>query len=88
VQKTCPACARPLVGPPPSPPRCVCGASLEPRDLAEFLDDVDLHNDGEGGRSKDDWVRRAARFGVWKKHDHLLIPKERVVSIRRLGEIA
>ena len=33
-----------------------------------------------------DYVKRAAQLGVWKKHDHLRIPNERVVSIRRLGE--
>jgi len=69
-------------------PEIFIGRCDDVDDRGVFLDDVDLHNDGEGGRSKDDWVRRAARFGVWKKHDHLLIPKERVVSIRRLGEIA
>ena len=56
-------------------------------DRGVFLNDVDVHRDGEGGRSKEDYVQRAARFGVWKKHDRLLIPKERVASIRRLGEV-
>jgi len=51
------------------------------------LDDVDVHRDGEGGRSKDDYVQRAARLGVFKKYDRLFIPQERVASIRRLGEI-
>jgi hypothetical protein len=52
-----------------------------------FLHDVDVHRDGENGRSKEDYVKRAAQLGVWKKHDHLVIPNDRVVSIRRLGEI-
>ena len=53
-----------------------------------MLDDVDLHRDGEGGRSKDEYVTRAARFGVFKKYDRLFIPREKVASVRRLGEIA
>jgi hypothetical protein len=53
-----------------------------------ILHDVDVHRDGEGGRSKEDYVRRAAQLGVWKKHDALLIPRERVVSVRRLGDIS
>ena len=50
------------------------------------LDDVDVHRDGEGG-SKDDYVRKAARFGVFKKYDRLFIPNDRVASVRRLGEV-
>jgi hypothetical protein len=51
------------------------------------LDDADVHRDGEGGRSKDDYVRAAARLGVWKKFDRVLVPRERVTSIRRLGDL-
>jgi hypothetical protein len=49
--------------------------------------DVDVHRDGDGGRSKEQYLRDAARFGTWKKHDHLVVPHERVASIRRLGEL-
>jgi hypothetical protein len=52
-----------------------------------ILHDVDVHRDGEGGRSKEDYVRRAAQFGVWKKYDHLIVPNDEVASIRRLGEV-
>lgn len=51
------------------------------------LHDVDVHRDGEGGRSKQQFVERAARLGVWKKHDRLFIPRQRVASVRRLGEL-
>lgn len=53
-----------------------------------ILLDVDVHRDGDGGRSKDEYVQRAAQFGVWKKHNHLVIDRRRVTSVRRLGEIA
>lgn len=52
------------------------------------LDDVDVHRDGENGRSKEDYVRRAAQLGVWKKYDRLLVPRARIASVRRLGEVA
>jgi hypothetical protein len=52
------------------------------------LDDVDVHRDGENGRSKEEYVRRAAQLGVWKKHDRLLVPRDRIASVRRLGEVA
>jgi hypothetical protein len=52
-----------------------------------LLQDADVHRDGEGGPSKEEYLRRAARFGVWKKFDRLLVPREQVASIRRLGEL-
>jgi hypothetical protein len=52
-----------------------------------LLRDVDLHRDGDAGRSKDEYVQRAARFGVFKKYDRLAVDSQRVVSIRRLGEL-
>jgi hypothetical protein len=49
--------------------------------------DADVHRAETGPASKEEWVRRAARFGVWARHPHLLVPRERVASIRRLGEV-
>jgi len=68
-------------------PEVFVGRCDDEDDRGIFLDDVDVHCDGEGGRSKEDYVKRAAQLGVWKKYDHLLVPKARVVSIRRLGEV-
>ena len=51
------------------------------------LHDVDVHRDGEGGRSKDEYVKKAARFGVFKKFDTLFVPADRIASVRRLGEL-
>ncbi len=55
-------------------------------ELMVILQDVDVHRDGDGGRSKAEYLERAARFGVWKRHDRLAIPRQRVASIRPLGE--
>ena len=52
-----------------------------------FLHDADVHRDGENGRSKEDYVRRAAQLGVWKKYDRLVIPNDKIASVRRLGEV-
>ncbi len=49
--------------------------------------DVDVHRDGEEGVSKAQYLERAAQFGVWKKHDHLVLDRAQVTSIRRLGEV-
>jgi len=52
-----------------------------------ILLDVDVHREGEGGESKAEYVAKAARFGVWTKHRRLVIPRDRVTSVRRLGEV-
>lgn len=52
-----------------------------------LLLDVDVHRDGDDGRSKAEYVERAAQFGVWKKYERLAVPHERVTSVRPLGEV-
>src|ERR1043165_1285604 len=49
--------------------------------------DADSHEDGQNGKSKADYVKRAAKFGVWKKLDHVVIPRADVISITRLGDV-
>jgi hypothetical protein len=49
--------------------------------------DADVHRDGDGGRSKGEWLAAAARYGVWKKLDRVLVPQEQVSSVRRLGDL-
>lgn len=56
-------------------------------DAQVILLDVDVHHDGDGGRSKADYLTAAARYGVFKRHDRLVLPRRRVTSVRRLGEI-
>jgi hypothetical protein len=51
-----------------------------------ILLDVDEHRDGDDGRSKDEYVARAAKFGIWKKFDRLVVPRREVTSVRRLGD--
>ena len=52
-----------------------------------ILVDADIHEDGANGKSKADYVKRASKFGVWKKYDHLVIPRSEVASITRLGDL-
>jgi iron-sulfur cluster assembly protein len=53
-----------------------------------ILLDADVHEDGANGRTKQQYIDRAAKFGAWKKLDHVVIPRGEVVSMYRLGEIA
>ena len=52
-----------------------------------LLVDADVHREGEEGRSKEEYLRHAASFGVWKKHDRVRIDRRVVTSVRRLGEL-
>ena len=52
-----------------------------------ILLDADRHRDGDEGRSKAEYLERAARFGVWKKFDRVRIEGSAVTSVRRLGEL-
>lgn len=52
-----------------------------------ILLDADVHRDGDDGRSKQEWLQRAAQYGVWPKHRRVEVPEETVASVRPLGEI-
>jgi hypothetical protein len=68
-------------------PEIYIGRCDDVTDSEVILLDVDVHRAGDGGRTKQEYVERAAQVGVWKKHDMLVLPRSRVVDIRRLGEI-
>jgi len=55
-------------------------------DQGVLLLDVDVHKDGDGGKSKAEYVERAARFGIWKKFQRLVIPSQSVASVSRLAD--
>jgi hypothetical protein len=68
-------------------PEVFVGRCDDMDDRGIFLHDVDVHRECENGRSKEEYVRRASQLGVWKKYDHLMIPRDRIASVRRLGEV-
>lgn len=63
------------------------GRCWEMDDRRIVLVDADEHEDGQDGRSKEEFIGRAARFGVWKKLDRMSLPLSYVVSVTPLGEI-
>ena len=69
-------------------PRIFVGRCHEEDDEQIVLLDADDHEDGHEGRSKEDYIQQAARYGVWKKHARIAIPRADVVSITRLGEVS
>jgi len=69
-------------------PKVYVGRCEDEDDQNVILVDADIHEEGQNGRTKDQYVERASKFGVFKKHDHLVIPRAEVTSIRRLGDLA
>lgn len=51
------------------------------------LHDADVHVDGRDGRSIEQYLQRAARFGIWKKHDTLVVPVSGLGPVRPLGDL-
>jgi hypothetical protein len=52
-----------------------------------LLLDADVHEDGAGGRSKEEYLRQAARVGVWKRLDRVLVPSAEVASVTPLARL-
>ena len=69
-------------------PQVYVGRCDDEDDHQVILLDADVHEDGANGRTKQQYIDRAAKFGVWKKLDHIIIPRAEVTSVYRLGEIA
>jgi hypothetical protein len=46
--------------------------------------DVGVHDAALGG-SKEEYVRKSAKFGIRSDHKHLVVPSSEVVKITRLG---
>ena len=63
------------------------GRCHEANDQKVILLDVDEHADGDDGLSRADYFKRAAKWGVFKRHDHLILPRDQVASVTPLGEI-
>lgn len=52
-----------------------------------LLLDVDVHKEGAEGRTKAEYVERAAQVGIWTRFPRVLIPGPHVASVRRLGDL-
>ena len=68
-------------------PRVIVGRCHEVGERAVILHDADVHDEDEQGVSKQAYLRRAAEVGVFPRHRRLAVPREEVVSVKRLGEI-
>jgi iron-sulfur cluster assembly protein len=51
-----------------------------------LLLDADQHTEGQEGRSNSQYLERAAKFGVWKKHDRLQLLAKEVAAVTPLSD--
>jgi hypothetical protein len=49
--------------------------------------DVGVHDAATGGGSKEEYVRKSAKFGIRSDYKHLVVPTSQVTRITRLGEM-
>jgi hypothetical protein len=48
--------------------------------------DVGVH-DSAAGLSKEEYLKKSAKFGVRTEHKHLVVPANQIARITRLGEL-
>ncbi len=48
--------------------------------------DVGVHDAAAGGGSREEYVRKSAKFGIRSDHKHLLVPANQVSRITKLEE--
>jgi hypothetical protein len=68
-------------------PRVYVGRCDVETDEAVHLVGVDVHEDGTNGRSNEDFIADAARFGHWERVPQVTVPRGEIRRLRRLGEI-
>jgi iron-sulfur cluster assembly protein len=50
-----------------------------------IIQDADVHEDGQEGLSKAEYLERAKKFGIWSRHPRLSIPMSAVSSVELLA---
>lgn len=63
------------------------GRCHEANDRHVIMLDVDQHAEGEAGQTNAQYLEQAARWGVFKKHNQLVIPRETVATLRPLRDL-
>jgi hypothetical protein len=50
--------------------------------------DVGVHDSAKGDLTKEEYLKKSARFGVRSTHKHLAVPSDQVARITPLGELS
>jgi hypothetical protein len=68
-------------------PRTYVGRFDSEDEQGLHLLDAGIHEAETDALSRDDYVRRSARFGVRAEHKRLIVPAREIARITRLGEV-
>ncbi|MDX1630918.1 MAG: hypothetical protein R3234_03605 [Thermoanaerobaculia bacterium] len=68
-------------------PELYVGRCDEVTDEGVILLDADVHREDGEGPDREEYLDRASRFGVWGKIRRLVVARDRVSSIRPLGDL-
>lgn len=52
-----------------------------------FLNDADRHEEGQDGKSIEDYIKTAAQWGHWPKIPHVVVPAAEITEVTRLGDV-
>ncbi|MEZ5991212.1 MAG: hypothetical protein R3E76_02535 [Planctomycetota bacterium] len=52
-----------------------------------FLNDADRHEEGQDGKSIEDYIKNAAQWGHWPKIPHIVVPADEITEVVRLVEV-
>jgi hypothetical protein len=68
-------------------PRTYLGRFDSEDERGVHLLDVGVHDESRSGGSKQEYIRRGAKFGIKVEHKQLVIPRAEVLRLTPLGEI-
>jgi hypothetical protein len=49
--------------------------------------DVGVHDETAAELSKNEYIKKSAKFGIRSEHKHLIVPSREVARVTRLGEL-
>ncbi|HRJ77146.1 MAG: hypothetical protein HPKKFMNG_01653 [Planctomycetes bacterium] len=55
---------------------------------AALLLDVEVHRDGDGNKSQQEWLAFAQKFGQWPREKQMRLPLNQIKSVRRLVDLS
>ena len=71
-----------------SDPRTYVGRFDSQDQRGVLMHDVGVHDASAGAPSREEFLRRCAKFGIRAEHKDLLVPGDQVVRITRFSDLA
>ena len=52
-----------------------------------YLNDADKHEEGQDGKSNEEYIQTAAQWGHWPRIPQVTVPADQITEVIRLAEI-